>query len=226
MNSLDGAIELIHQKFIEEPFHSLQILYGESLGSNLPGGTCSDKTKSFIDDARKRGFDVSLHSAFIDGREIHRLARLNIDGRVFFADVGNGWPSLYPYPSDEPFIYSCFGMTFRTEISDNMISVYHQIENEEKLQMEIMLTERPEIEIINEIKDRFSSGIIYPFTDRMRFSAIVEGEFRFLRDETLYIYRPNGEKVQIIVAKNQWEIALEKYFGWKIKLPFSEDNYD
>ena len=219
MKSLEGVIELMHQKFIEEPFHSLQLLYGESIGSQVPGGTCSDKTISFIHEAKQRGFDVKLHSAFIGGKEIHRLARLNINGRVFFADVGNGWPSLHPYPEDEPITHSCFGMIFRTEISDGMISVFHRIEDKEKLQMEIFIAARPEKEILTEIKERFSSGITYPFANKMRFSAIVDGDFRFLRDEILHIYSQNGDSKQISIAKEKWASVLLKYFGWDVKLP-------
>jgi hypothetical protein len=30
----------------------------------------------------------------------HRLARVHVGGRVFFADVGDGWPALKLYPAD------------------------------------------------------------------------------------------------------------------------------
>ena len=222
MKSLDSVTALIHQKFHTEPFHSLRLLYGEPIGNQVPGGTCSDKTISFVNEVRKRGFDAKFHTAFIGGKEIHRLARINLNGEVFFADVGNGWPSIYLYPEDRPVKHTCFGMTFRTEISNGIISVYHQIENEEYLQMEIILEPRPQKEIITEIKERFSSGKKYPFTNRMRFSAIVDGEFRFLRDETLYIYRENGNNEQISVSEEKWGLALLEYFGWNVKLPLLE----
>ena len=221
MKPFDSVLDLMEQKFRAEPFHTLQMLYGESVGRQVPGGTCSDKTLSFIHEARKKGFDAKLHTAFIDGKEIHRLARLNLDGRVFFADVGNGWPSLHPYPADEQITHSCFGVTFRTEINDGMLSVYYRIEDKEQLQMEIMLTPRPEEEILTEIKERFSSNIAYPFTNRMRFSAIVDDEFRFLRENVLFIYR-EGNVTQISVAKDQWQNTLLEYFGWDVKLTLPE----
>ena len=153
MNALNSVIALMELKFRDEPFHTLHVLYGDSIGRQVPGGTCSDKTLSFIDEARKMGFDAKLHTAFIDGKEIHRLARLNIDGQVFFADVGNGWPALYPYPADEPITHTCFGMTFRTEISDKILSVYRYSEDKEYLQMEIMLESQDEERIRTEIKE-------------------------------------------------------------------------
>ena len=217
MRPFDSILNLMEEKFREEPFHTLNLLYGESVGRLVPGGTCSDKTLSFIKEARQRGFDATLHTAFIDGKEIHRLARLNIDGKVYFADVGNGWPSLHPYPAEEAITYSFFGMTFRTEISEGMLSVYLRIEDKEKLQMEIMLLPRPEEEILTEIKDRFSSNLNYPFTNRMRFSAIVKDEFRFLRENTLYIYN-EGNVTQIIVVEAQRQKVLLEYFGWDVKL--------
>jgi arylamine N-acetyltransferase len=221
MKPFNSVLDLMEQKFRGEPFHTLQMLYGESVGRQVPGGTCSDKTLSFIHEARKKGFDAKLHTAFIDGKEIHRLARLNLDGRVFFADVGNGWPSLHPYPADEQITHSCFGVTFRTEINDGMLSVYYRIEDKEQLQMEIMLTPRPEEEILTEIKERFSSNIAYPFTNRMRFSAIVDDEFRFLRENVLFIYR-EGNVTRISVAKDQWQNTLLEYFGWDVKLTLPE----
>ena len=222
MSALDSVIDLMEQKFRDEPFHTLQMLYGESIGRQVPGGTCSDKTLSFIDEARKRGFDAKLHTAFIGGKEIHRLARLNINGRVFFADVGNGWPALHPYPADEPITHTCFGMTFRTEIIDKMLSVYRYSEDKEYLQMEIMLESQDEERIRTEIKERFSSNITYPFSDRMRFSAIVDDEFRFLRDNTLFIYREKSNVKRISVAENQWQNTILEYFRWDIELTSTE----
>ena len=87
--------------------------------------------------------------------------------------------------------------------------------------MEIMLTPRPEEEILTEIKERFSSNITYPFTNRMRFSAIVENEFRFLRENTLSIYKENNVK-RISVTKDQRQNALLEYFGWDVKLILAE----
>jgi len=222
MTALNSVIALMELKFRDEPFHTLHVLYGDSIGRQVPGGTCSDKTLSFIDEAQKRGFDAKLHTAFIDGKEIHRLARLNIDGRTFFADVGNGWPALHPYPADEPITHTCFGMTFRTEISDKMLSVYRCSEDKEYLQMEIIFESQDEERIRTDIKERFSSNITYPFSDRMRFSAIVDGEFRFLRDKTLFIYREKSNVKRISIAEDQWQNTILEYFRWDIKLTSTE----
>lgn len=218
MSDLTEVIALMDEKFRLEPFHTLQMLYGDLIGKQVPGGTCSDKTMSFINEARNRGIDAKIHTAFIDGKEIHRLARINLSGRVFFADVGNGWPSISPYPADEPITYSCFGMKFRTEINENVLSVYHSLEGKEKLQMEIILTIRPEKEILTEIEERFSSNISYPFANKMRFSAIVNDEFRFLRDNTLFIYSDKTNVKRIPLHEKEWENTLVEYFGFDVSL--------
>ena len=135
-----------------------------------------------------------------------------IDGRVYFADVGNGWPSLLPYPADEAIKYERFGMTFRTQVHDDRLRVFHRKDGKEYLQMEIMLALRPEGEIIAEIKNRFNSGIIYPFQNRMRFSAIVDDQFRFLRDNKLVIYGESGLQRTILVSELDLEKSIHRYF--------------
>lgn len=213
---MSDVLRLIDRAFRDEPFHTLKMLYGADVGDQVPGGTCSDKTLSFIRAARKAGLDARLWTAFIEGKEIHRLTCLQIDGRVYFADVGNGWPSLLPYPADESIVYERFGMTFRTEVHADRLSVFHTKNGEEYLQMEIMLALRPESDIDAEIKNRFNSGTTYPFQNRMRFSAVVGSQFRFLRDENLVIYGEAGLEMCIQVPEGEREEAIFQYFRWMV----------
>jgi len=203
---------LLLKQFQEEPFHNLYLLYGKNPLGGRYGGTCSDKTLSFIDIARSFGFNVALHTAYIGGKEIHRLVRVTIENRIFFADVGNGWPSVRLYPSDEEICFTCFGIKFRTELSENRILIY-QIRNDyEFLQLEIDPVARHEKDIIDSIAKRFNSGIIYPFGNTLRFSLIVEDRFLFLRDDTLEIYE-NGSAIVIkkIKQENLCQILKEEF---------------
>lgn len=184
------ALMLHHFKTL--PFHNLKLIYGDDLQNMPAGGTCSDKTLSFIADAKEQRFDVALHSAFIGGEEIHRLAKFNIGGRHYFADVGNGWPSIKLYPSDTPVDYQCYGMKFRTEIDEDYVTVFHKKNNTEALQMKIPRAERNEADILRAIENRFTSGIVYPFSDSLRFSQIVDNRFLFLRGDRLEIYGVDG----------------------------------
>lgn len=56
--------------------------------------TSSDHALNFVSAGVRAGLDVSLHSGFIDEQEIHRLARIQIGTRRYFADVGSGWPAI------------------------------------------------------------------------------------------------------------------------------------
>ena len=125
------AVEaLMLQKFKTEPFQNLQLLSGKQPSSPRHGGTCSDKTLSFLSAASQAGFSASLHSGFIGGKEIHRLARVHVDGRVFFADVGNVWvqfPSTAAISRDpsviRPRVGFGLGMRYNTPVGALVIDV-------------------------------------------------------------------------------------------------------
>jgi len=184
--------ELMLEKFRSEPFHNLCLLRGYPQPFPGSGGTCSDKALSFLTAVRGLGVEAHLHTAFIGGAEIHRLVRLSLCGRGYFADVGNGWPSARLYPADRETTYSCFGIGFRTVPQSDRISVFCRREETERHTMDIMLQPRPEAEILAEIASRFDSGIEYPFSRGVRFSRVVGERFLFLRDDQLEIY-PEGE---------------------------------
>jgi arylamine N-acetyltransferase len=207
---------LMLEEFRNEPFHNLNLLYGMPRQSGLKGGTCSDKTLSFLSAAKQAGFDVALHTGFIGGEEIHRLARVSIGGRVFFADVGNGWPALRLYPADKEIRFRCFGMGFRTEIADSRVKVFHEKMGKESLQLEINVRGRSEGEIKAEIARRFSSGITYPFNNSLLFSLVMGERFLFLRGDQLEIYSDHGmEIVEGIDEPDVPEIIL-RHFGFDV----------
>ena len=212
MTTMVRLLALIDQCFREEPFHTLHLMFGDGHEHTERGGTCSDKTLSFLEKAKHQGFDARIWTAFIGGREIHRLASVAIDGVQYFVDVGNGWPSLIPYPADKEIEYQQFGMTFRTELLEDKISVYHTKEGIEYLQMEIMRTPRKAADILDEVKNRFDGTNEYPFSNRMRYSAIVGQEFIFLRDCRLYIHSAGKEVQCLQVDKTAWMDVIGKYF--------------
>ena len=135
---------------------------------------------------------------------------------MYFADVGNGWPSLRLYPADRPTVFRCFGMVFRTEVTPRIVSVYHDNKGRESLQMEIPVNGRPETEILEAIKMRFRAGVAYPFANALRFSAIVGERFLFLRGERLEIYTDAGLEECRPVAPNEVSAAIRNYFGYDL----------
>lgn len=208
------AVEaLALEKFETEPFHNLRLLYGDDVAATVPGGTCSDKTLSFLSDARRRGLDVALHSAFIDGEEKHRLARVHIGGRTFFADVGNGWPSWKLYPADRDVAFRCFGIGFRTEVAKARVSVFCERRGREALQLEIDTRGRPEHEIRKDVERRFTSGVEYPFSTSLRFSAVVSDRFLFLRGDRLEIHREDRFEEIVAIERERMPALIREHFG-------------
>jgi len=221
--SVHAVEALMLKHFQTEPFHNLNLIYGPRLKPVVPGGTCSDKTLSFVDASHRAGFNVSLHTAFIGGREIHRLARVHIGGRLFFADVGNGWPSLKLYPADREISFRCFGMGFRTEIADGRVSVFHLKRGRESLQLEIDVCGKSESEIRADIEGRFSSGVVYPFSSSLRFSLVVGSQFLFLRGDRLEIYDDGCfECIEGIDAAGVPEV-LHVHFGYDVRWVLRDD---
>lgn len=211
------AIEaLMLHKFETEPFHNLRLFCDEEFWKAVPGGTCSDKTLSFLSAARRAGFQVALHSGFIDGKEIHRLARVHLEGRIFFADVGNGWPALKLYPSDREVSFRCFGMGFRTEVSGERVRVFHERRGRESLQVEIDVRGKPERDIRADIERRFDSGVVYPFSRSLRFSLVIGGRFLFLRGERLEIYSDTSYDEEVDIQPEDLSSVLADHFGYAI----------
>lgn len=208
------AVEAIMlDKYRSEPFHNLHLLYGEPPYMPALGGTCSDKTLNLLQALDTAGFDAKLHSGYIGGQEIHRLAKVTIDERSFFADVGNGWPALRLYPLDREVSYACFGMGFRTELSDHHMTVYHRRNGVEARQLDIDFEGKPEPEIRADIAARFVSDIDYPFRNALRFSLLVKDRFLFLRGERLEIYHADSFEVVEGINSALVPEILNDYFG-------------
>lgn len=209
------AQQILLDKFRQEPFHNLYLLNNIKPVESKYGGTCSDKTLSYLSDARAAGLDAYLHSARIGGQEIHRLVRLEIQNKRYFADIGNGWPSLQLFPATTPVNYECYGMCYRTEIEDQVMKVYHTKRGVEKLQMELDLEEKPEDAIYQSISQRFSSDIQYPFSQQRRFSMVVGDRFLFIRDTRLEVYTSERDYLRIQVSGNLRDF-IQNYFNYDI----------
>lgn len=213
--TVQDAEALMLEHYCKEPFHNLHLLFNNGKTLDIPGGTCSDKTLSFLKEARAMGFNAHLHSAYIGGQEIHRLVRMHIDGRIYFADIGNGWPAIKLFPADEPISYQCFGMGYRSEIQQGRISIFHEKQGRESLQLEIEPIPKPEKDILADIKARYSSGITYPFSNSVRFSLIKDGQFLFLRGNRLEIHN-NHKPALFLTFKEEICSVLKDHFDIEI----------
>ncbi|WP_114767619.1 arylamine N-acetyltransferase [Vibrio rhodolitus] len=215
--------QLILEHFRNIPFHNLNLLMGRLGENTIPGGTCSDKTLAFLSDVRDRGANAYLHTAYIGGKEIHRLVRVNVDGRSFYADIGNGWPALRLLPADEAVSFECFGMKYRTEVNNEWLVVFHEKQGRESLQMEINTTPRSEREIFDQINSRYTSGIQYPFSNSLRFSLVVGESFLFLRGNRLEKYSKTGFTVKELDEQDIPK-AIQQEFGFDVTSYFPFNN--
>ena len=218
MTNYKRLLEIMEISFQNEPFHTLNLVLEPSSRHQVPGGTCSDKSLSFRRLAREHGFDAYLHNAFIGGKDCHRLVRVELEGSVYFADVGNGWPAVIPYPAHESIQYTVFGISFRSEITSEFISVFSNTGNGEKLMVKIPVVAKSEEEILHDIAHRFSEGMEYPFSGKIRFSAISGDEFLFLKGSSFRKYSSTGEQTKELVLEGEWVDIVEANFGWKIQV--------
>jgi asparagine synthase (glutamine-hydrolysing) len=187
-NELEKVESLLLREFETVPFHNLFMLNNKKIVASELGGTCSDKVLHFKKVLSDNGISSKLHSAFINGVECHRILTIELDNQRYFVDVGSGWASPKLFPSFKPTEYSVYGMTFKTELSNDNLLLFHKGNDEFKLMTTIPLKAKDEDRILLDIENRFDNKNIYPFHNSLRFSKVIGNEFYFLKGNRLRIY--------------------------------------
>lgn len=177
-------------KFQSEPFHSLYFLNNCRPRSWRYGGTCSDKVLSARQTLNELGFDARLHISFIGGVPSHRLLRIRLDERYWFADVGNGWPSVKAFPEDRPIEYWSYGIRYHSVLVGDRLEIHQFRRGRDILSTSIPVGPQHQGEVQSVIDARFERA--YPFSRKLRFAQVVGDEFRFLRDHTLSVFKADG----------------------------------
>jgi hypothetical protein len=218
-NQLRAVEALMLHHFETLPFHNLYQRLGLPIRTRAFGGTCSDKTLSFLEDVRGLGVEASLHSALIKGQEIHRLVRMRLGGLHFFADVGNGWPSTRLFPRDVSTAYRSFGIGYRSVHLGDRLRIFNTREGVEREQLVIPFASKGEVAILDDIARRFDGGVRYPFDGGLRFSQVIGDRFLFLRDDTLEIHREGApcERVRGL-DRERWAAHIERHFGFDVRV--------
>jgi asparagine synthase (glutamine-hydrolysing) len=197
-NELDKIEKLLLKEFGTVPFHNLFMLNGKNIVASDLGGTCSDKVLHFKTVLSENGIESKLHSAYINGVECHRMLTVEIDKQQYFIDAGSGWASPKLFPANKPTEYSAYGMTFKTELSNGNLLLFHKTNDEFKLMVTIPSKSKPEAEILADIENRFCSGFIYPFQNSLRFSKVIANSFYFIKGDKLRIYNDSGIKEKVL----------------------------
>jgi asparagine synthase (glutamine-hydrolysing) len=188
IKELEKIESLLLREFKTVPFHNLFMLNNKKIIASDLGGTCSDKVLYFKKVLSNNGISSKLHSAFINGVECHRMLTVEIDNQKYFIDVGSGWASTALFPAFKQTDYSVYGMTFKTEFSNDNLLLFHKTHDEFKLMITIPLSVKEEDEILIDIENRFENKEIYPFHNSLRFSKIIGNEFYFLKGNCLRIF--------------------------------------
>ncbi|BBM87110.1 arylamine N-acetyltransferase [Candidatus Uabimicrobium amorphum] len=224
MTSINYVESLMLNKFKTEPFHNLYLLSKTTPKTLIYGGTCSDKTLSFLNTLKSLGIEAKLHSSLINNQNIHRLVAVNIEGQTYFADVGNGWPSIKLFPKHYEVRYTCYGITYRSEIKPYSLKVYQTRRGEERLSTEIPFESKNEQQIMDDIKNRFDGSVEYPFSTGLRFSQVVDDKFLFLRDDTLLFFCECDKPQDITnIDREKASDIIKKHFQFDVRVLFEEN---
>ncbi|MBU3661394.1 MAG: hypothetical protein FGM14_16115 [Flavobacteriales bacterium] len=187
-NDIEKVESLLLREFETVPFHNIFMLNNKKIVASDLGGTCSDKVLHFRKVLSDNGISSKLHSAFINSVECHRMLTVEFDNQKYFIDVGSGWASPKLFPAFKPTEYSVYGMTFKTELSNDNLFLFHKTIDEFKLMTTIPLTAKGEDKILLDIENRFENKNIYPFHNSLRFSKVIGNEFYFLKGNRLKIF--------------------------------------
>ena len=216
MKILEIAESILMEKFRTEPFHNFRRLKETEIFRSCAGGTCSDKTRSYINTLNENGIRANLHTALIDNKFNHQIARIELEGHSYFADVGNGWPSIHLYPDYKNIDYQCYGMRFRSEILDDTIKIFHTRNNKENLQMEFNRIPQSQELVNKNINQRFTNNIKYPFDRGLRFSMVFGDKFLFIRNNELQIYSDSESSFLDIVSLDNLTDLIKEYYSFNI----------
>lgn len=209
MNEINKIEKLLLREFETVPFHNLFMLNNKDINASDLGGTCSDKVLHFRKVLSENNISSSLHTAFINGIECHRLLTVEIDHQSYFIDVGSGWPSAKLFPSFKPIEYSVYGMSFKTELSADSLLLYHKTNEDFKLATTIPLKQKSEREINADIENRFNNIDIYPFKNSLRFSKVVDDNFYFLKGNRLRIFNQNSVEEKILSLSEIFDLITK-----------------
>lgn len=214
-NELEKIESLLLREFETVPFHNIFMLNNKNIVASNLGGTCSDKVLHFKKVLSENGISSKLHSAFINGVECHRMLTVELDNQMYFIDVGSGWASTKLFPAFKPREYSVYGMTFKTEFSNDNLLLFHKTKDEFKLMTTIPLTDKEEDEILLDIENRFDNRNIYPFHNSLRFSKVIDNEFYFLKGNRLRIFS-ESQIVEKTLSLNEIYNLITRKFNFNL----------
>jgi arylamine N-acetyltransferase len=187
---------MLLEDYQQTAFHNL-LMGKERTAANLSlGGTCSDKTLHFKSVLAAEGIQTKLHTALINGRATHRLLSVQLLGKLYFIDVGSGWPCVQLFPAFQSYSYSAFGIHFRTKLHKEQLVVDINTHTEFKPLMVIPLQAPSQEEIQAAIANRYHPSKEYPFSHSLRLSFVKGQQFYFIKGNRLRIYQAQATCIE------------------------------
>mgnify|MGYP003973212987 CR=1 FL=1 len=178
-------IEIEIVNYLEKyPFHNIFLLYNlENVFASEFGGTCSDRTSHFMKILNKKIFanniDIKLHIAEINSKKTHTILRVNIQNRVYFCDIGMGFPITKLLPADENIKFTSYGIDFKTKVNNNRVTLFIN-QHDEIGEHELMCIDT-KIQSETMINDHLNSRSEYikdlPLSKKLRYFFIYDGKF-------------------------------------------------
>jgi acetyltransferase-like isoleucine patch superfamily enzyme len=180
--SLETQIEEEIVKYLETyPFHNIFLLYKKDIAGSEIGGTCSDRTPHFqkILINKFPAIDVKLHIASINNKKTHTILRIEISKKIYFCDVGMGFPITKLIPCDKAINFKAYGIDFKSIIKEEEIVFYineHNINGEKEL-MRIDMRLQNQTKVRSNIANRFKYTKNLPLGKYLRYYFINNGVF-------------------------------------------------
>lgn len=195
--------KLIKENYETVPYHNFWLILETGLNPSEQGGICTDRNFYFYKILKEKGFSVKLHSAQINGENIHQLIKIDISGKYFLIDVGLGWAIMKPIPLNQNSIQKAYALKFETIIENNQLFLYKIEKGNKYLNYSTNISEYDQKQVRKEIDNSYDTKINYPFRNSIRFSKVIENEFYFLKGNILHYSRNN------ILHKKQINTELE-----------------
>ena len=200
VNQNISSIEaIILRKFETEPFHNLYFINQYEPSTTIFGGTCTDKVLSVYKELTTLGYECYLHTSLIKDVPSHFVLWIIIEDQVFLADVGNGWPNTRLFTLEGNTSYSSYGIRFDSVLRGEYLDIIQTRSGISRCSTSIPINKQDEEKARARIANRFNET--YPFSNGLRFAQVVNDQFLFLRDLTLYIYNPGNNFPQKIKLK-------------------------
>ncbi len=210
-------LSILKEDFETIPFHNFRIILNRKMELKY-GGTCSDKTLFLKQKLDLLGIKSNLHSAKINGNEIHRLLKIDIKNESYFLDVGLGWPLMYPISLKENMSFNFFGLNFKTVIKKKELTLYKQNKGVYTISYKTKIENQNQERVKKQINDRFINTELYPFKDSIRFSKVVNNEFYFLKGSVLSYSKKGKFKSKIINSQKEFVSLFENIFKFNVDL--------